>query len=65
MTAPLAARVRKARAWSPCAAAWCWRPVQPGQPIGYVPGTGWCHVSCIVAANRQARPALDDGQIHD
>jgi hypothetical protein len=49
----LATRIRKARAQSVCAL--CDRIVFTGNTIGRVPGRGWAHVSCIVAANRETR----------
>jgi hypothetical protein len=54
MTGPrpqlLADRIRKARAQTPCRL--CGTLIRIGNTIGRVPGIGWCHASCIVAANR-------------
>jgi hypothetical protein len=55
VTAPvqqLASRVRKARAQSVCGL--CTAIIRVGSSIGRVPGSGWCHCSCIVERNRQA-----------
>lgn len=48
----LATRVRKARARSLCAL--CPAGIRVGNHIGRLPGKGWAHVACIVAANRAA-----------
>lgn len=48
----LAARTRKARRDSACAL--CPHRVITGQRIGLLPGRGWAHVSCVIAA----RPAV-------
>ena len=51
MSAQLATRVRKARAQSVCGL--CPVIIRVGNQIGKVPGVrGWCHVSCILEANR-------------
>jgi hypothetical protein len=43
-----ATRVRKARTQSACGL--CTRIIRIGAQIGRIPGHGWCHTSCITAA---------------
>ena len=48
---PLATNIRKARAKSVCGL--CDDIIQIGNQIGRVPGYGWAHTSCIIAAQRK------------
>jgi hypothetical protein len=50
---PLATRVMRARNTSECPL--CPYQIGIGQHIAKIPGTGWCHVTCVLQATKEPK----------